>query len=120
VTLSADTSGHFFIEPTVNGSRIRMMVDTGATTVSLTKEDARRIGINPSPASFTVSALTANGIVHVAPVILKEVKIGDILVRDVVAVVHPQNSLANSLLGMSFLSKLSHVEMGAGRLVLRR
>ena len=120
VTLIADTSGHFFIEPTVNGSRIRMLIDTGATTVSLTKEDARRIGINPALADFRISASTANGIVYVAPVLLKEVAIGDISVRDVIAVVHPQNKLAHSLLGMSFLSKLSHVEIGGGRLVLRR
>jgi aspartyl protease family protein len=120
VTLVADTGGHFFMEPTVNGSRIRMMVDTGATTVSLTKEDARRIGVNPSPAEFTISASTANGIVYVAPVLLREVAIGDISVHDVIAVVHPQNKLAHSLLGMSFLSKLSRVEIGGGRLVLQR
>jgi aspartyl protease family protein len=120
VTLVADTSGHYFIEPTVNGGRIRMMVDTGATTVSLTREDAGRIGVNPSPTDFTISASTANGIVFVAPVMLREVAIGDISVRNVIAVVHPQNKLAHSLLGMSFLSRLSHVEIGGGRLVLRQ
>jgi aspartyl protease family protein len=108
VTLVAGASGHFFVEPSVNGSRIKMMVDTGATTVSLTKDDARRIGINPAPDDFTISASTGNGIIRVAPVLLKEVVIGDISVRNVIAVVHPQHGLAHSLLGMSFLSKLSH------------
>jgi aspartyl protease family protein len=120
VTLLADTRGHFFVEPTVNGNRIRMMVDTGATTVSLTKEDAKLVGVNPAPADFTISASTANGLVYVAPVLLKEVAIGDISLHNVIAVVHPQNRLAQSLLGMSFLSKLSHVEIGGGRLVLKQ
>jgi aspartyl protease family protein len=119
VTLVAGASGHFFVEPTVNGSRIKMMVDTGATTVSLTTDDARRIGISPAPDDFTISASTGNGIIRVAPVLLREVVIGDISVRNVIAVVHPQHGLAQSLLGMSFLSKLSHVEIAGSRLILR-
>ena len=55
-----------------------------------------------------------------APIMLKEVAVGDVLVSDVPAIVHPDSRFQGSLLGMSFLSKLSHVEVSAGRLVLRR
>ena len=97
-----------------------MMVDTGATGVVLSKEDARRIGINPQPSDFTARSETANGIVAVAPIMLKEVAVGGVLVSDVPAIVHSDSRFQGSLLGMSFLSKLSHVEVRAGRLVLRR
>jgi aspartyl protease family protein len=120
VTLAADPSGHFFVEPTVNGARMRMMVDTGATSIALTQDDARRIGIRPSGADFTARSRTANGVTPVAPVMLREVAIGGISVRDVPAVVHSGNALQFSLLGMSFLSKLSHFEVTRGRLTLKR
>jgi aspartyl protease family protein len=120
VTIPADGSGHFYVEAAVNGTRVRMMVDTGATGVVLSKEDARRIGFNPQPSDFTARSETANGIVVVAPIMLKEVAVGGVLVSDVPAIVHPDSRFQGSLLGMSFLSKLSHVEVRAGRLVLRR
>jgi aspartyl protease family protein len=120
VTLVADPLGHFFVEPIVNGTRLRMMVDTGASLVVLSREDARQIGISPAPADFTVRVATANGAVWVAPVVLKEVAIGEVAVRNVPAAVFPDNKLQVGLLGMSFLSKLSHFEVGGGRLVLKR
>jgi aspartyl protease family protein len=97
-----------------------MMVETGASLVVLSREDARQIGISPAPADFTVRVATANGAVWVAPVVLKEVAIGEVAVRNVPAAVFPDNKLQVGLLGMSFLSKLSHFEVGGGRLVLKR
>src|SRR6266581_4798944 len=88
VTFAADASGHFLVEPTINGTRVRMLVDTGASRVVLTPEDARRLGIRPSPGDFTYKTVTANGTVLVAPVLLREVAIGEISVRNVEAVVH--------------------------------
>jgi aspartyl protease family protein len=120
ITFTAERGGHFFVEPTVNGTRIHMMVDTGATAVALTQEDAQRIGLRPPPGNFTARVNTANGVVAVAPVILREVAIRDISLRNVPAVVHPSNTLKVSLLGMSFLSKLSHFEVTNGRLTLKR
>jgi aspartyl protease family protein len=119
VTLVADSRGHFLVEPMVNGTRLRMMVDTGASLVVLPREDARRIGINPMPLDFRATVSTANGSVLVAPVVLKEIKVGDVTVRDVPAAVFPDNKLQIGLLGMSFLSKLSHFEVASGRLVLK-
>ena len=119
-TLSADAGGHFLVEANINGSRVRVMVDTGASVVALSRDDARRIGLTPQPADFNVRVSTANGIVQVAPVMLKEVTIGDVSIQDVPAAVFPDNRLQVGLLGMSFLSKLSHFEVAGGRLVLQR
>ena len=85
VTIPADARGHFFVQATVNGTSVRMMVDTGATGVVLSREDARRVGINPQPSEFTARTSTANGIVPVAPIVLDEVAVGEISVRDVPA-----------------------------------
>lgn len=119
MTIPADTSGHFFVQATINGTQVRMMVDTGATGVVLSREDARRVGINPQPSDFTARTSTANGIVSVAPTVLKEVVVGEILVRDVPALVHPDSRFQGSLLGMSFLSRLSKFEVSRGRLILK-
>jgi clan AA aspartic protease (TIGR02281 family) len=118
ISIAADPQGHFFVEPIVNGTRLRMMVDTGASFVVLSREDARQIGISPAPGDFTTRVKTANGLVLVAPVVLKEVAIGEVVVRDVAAAVLAGNNLEVGLLGMSFLSKLSHFEVARGRLVL--
>jgi aspartyl protease family protein len=120
VTLVADSQGHFLVEPIVNGTRLRMLVDTGASLVVLSREDARRIGINPVPSDFRATVSTANGSVLVAPVVLKEMKVGELSVRDIPAAVFPDNRLKVGLLGMSFLSKLSHFEVAGGRLVLKQ
>ena len=119
VTIPADSSGHFFVQAAINGTRVRMMVDTGATGVVLSREDARRVGINPQSSDFTARTSTANGIVSVAPTVLKEVVVGEILVRDVPAIVHPDTRFQGSLLGMSFLSRLSQFEVSGGRLILK-
>jgi aspartyl protease family protein len=120
VTLAADSYGHFLVEPIINGIRLRMLVDTGATLVVLAREDAHRIGINPLPSDFRATVSTANGSVLVAPVLLKEVRVGELSVRDVPAAVFPDNRLQVGLLGMSFLSKLSRFEVAGARLVLKQ
>ena len=120
VTLVADSQGHFLVEPIVNGVRLRMLVDTGASLVAISREDARRIGINPLSADFRATVSTANGSVLVAPILLKEIKVGELSVRDVPAAVFPDNRLQVGLLGMSFLSKLSHFEVAGGRLILKQ
>jgi aspartyl protease family protein len=120
VTLAADPQGHFLVEPIINGTRLRMLVDTGASLVVLPREDARRLGINPAPSEFRAAVSTANGSVLVAPILLKEITVGGVSVRDVRAAVFPDNKLQVGLLGMSFLSKLSYFEVAGGRLVLKQ
>jgi len=120
VTIVADLNGHFFVQAVINGTQVRMMVDTGATGVVLSREDARRVGINPQPSDFAARTSTANGIVTVAPIVLKEVVVGEISVSDVPAIVHPDVQYRGSLLGMSFLSRLSQFEVSGGRLMLKQ
>jgi aspartyl protease family protein len=120
MTFSADAQGHFSLEPSINGTTVRMLVDTGASVVTLSRNDASRLGIRPSTKDFLAKVSTANGLVLVAPVVLREVAIGAITVNNVPAVVFPDDRLQVSLLGMSFLSKLSHFELSSGKLVLKR
>jgi aspartyl protease family protein len=84
------------------------------------REDARRIGINLVPSDFRATVSTANGSVLVAPVLLKEIKVDELPVREVPAGAFPDNRLQVGLLGMSFLSKLSHFEVAGGRLALKQ
>lgn len=119
VEISAARSGHFFTEVEIDGRPITIMVDTGATMVALSYEDAERAGIFLNPGDFTHSVSTANGRARVAPVMLHSVSIGDITVRDVRAVVSEAGRLRTSLLGMSFLGRLSRFDMRPGLLVLQ-
>lgn len=118
VELKATPSGHFETEAEVNGSRVDVMIDTGATMVALTYEDAERAGIYLNSADFTHQVKTANGTAKVAPVEIASISIGDITVRNVPGAVTERGKLHRTLLGMSFLSRLSRVEMRSNALVL--
>jgi aspartyl protease family protein len=118
VELSARSGGHYFVEAEINGRPVGVMVDTGATMVALTYEDARRAGLSPRDSDFTHRVSTANGVARVAPITLDRIQIGGILVRDVQAAVLEEGKLQTTLLGMSFLGKLSSFSMKQGKLVL--
>jgi aspartyl protease family protein len=118
VELHVGVNGHFFSEIDVNGRRIATMVDTGASLIALTYDDARTIGLAPSPSDFTHSVSTANGVARVAPITLDRVQMGDISVRNVRAVVVERGKLEMTLLGNSFLGRLSRYEMRSGRMIL--
>ena len=120
VTLQAGPSGHYLAEVRINGTRIDMMVDTGATVVSLSQETARRLSIFPLPEAYTATMHTANGVVYAAPVMLAEVRLGNISVRQVQAVVMPAKVLGTDLLGMSFLGRLSRFAVGNNEMVMRQ
>lgn len=118
VEIRAGASGHYRAEAEVNGRPVEVMVDTGATMVALTYEDAERAGIRLRPSDFSRSVTTANGVARVAPVTLERISIGDITVRNVAASVSERGRLNTTLLGMSFLSRLERVDMRSGILVL--
>ena len=118
VELRAGRNGHFIATAYINERAVDVLVDTGATMVALTYEDARAAGLLLSSADFTQRVNTANGVARVAPVVLETVRIGDITVRNVSAAVAEPGKLHVTLLGMTFLGKL-RVDMGGGRLVLR-
>lgn len=118
VELTAGAYGHFRTRARVNGREITVMVDTGASYVSLSHEDAERAGIYLRPSDYKYRSRTANGIARIAIVTIDRVSIGDIQVRNVKASVHERGKLGITLLGMSFLGKLRRAEMRQGRLVL--
>lgn len=118
VTLNADQMGHFEADAEVNGRRVSVLVDTGATLVALTYEDAGRAGIFPRPSDFTQVVATANGTARYAPVTIDSVTIGDITVHNIQGAISEPGRLHRTLLGMSFLGRLSRVDMRTGTLVL--
>jgi aspartyl protease family protein len=118
VAIPVDEEGHFLTDATIEGHAIRVVVDTGATTVALTSDTARRLGIHLAEADFSARVATANGIAAAAPVVLSEIRVGNIRVRDVAAVVIAGDGLGVNLLGMTFLSRLTRFEVGGGQLVL--
>ncbi len=119
VVLKAGANGHFETAVTINGRRIDVLVDTGATLVALTYEDAEASGIFPRDSDFKYKVNTANGVARVAAVTLDQVSIDDITIRNVNGFVAERGKLATTLLGMSFLSKLSRAEMSRGTLTLQ-
>lgn len=120
VTVRRDRRGHYQVEATVNGRRIGLMVDTGASVVALSRQEAERLGIFPATRDYRAPVQTANGVVRAAPVQLSSLEIGGITVRDVSALVVPDDALAENLLGLSFLSRLRRYEFAEGRLVLEQ
>ncbi len=115
-----DQRGHFQVDGRVDGRRIEFMVDTGASVIALTTADAAALGIHPAQRDFAVVMNTANGTVRAAPARLDMVEIGGVVVRDVAAVVMPDQALSENLLGMSFLSQLRRFEYDEGKLVLEQ
>jgi aspartyl protease family protein len=119
VEIRAGAHGHYFASVEINGRPIDVLVDSGASIVALSYDDARRAGGYVRERDYTQRVSTANGLARVAPVVLDRISIGDITVRDVPAAVSEPGSLVTSLLGMSFLGRLQRVEMRAGTLVLQ-
>lgn len=120
IVVPRDEQGHFRVEGRVDGRRLEFMVDTGASVIALTADDAAMLGIHPAEREFTAPVKTANGTVHAAPIQLGMVEIGDLVVRDVAALVLPDEALSENLLGLSFLSRLRHFEYSDGKLVLEQ
>lgn len=118
--IKAAPDGQYHTDVEIDGQRIPMLVDTGATLISLTSEDASRLGIRPSPSDYTLNIQTANGGAKAARVKLPEVRVGTLSVRGVDAIVLPREVTGKSLLGMSFLQKLGGFEITSGNLVLRQ
>jgi aspartyl protease family protein len=119
ITLSPGNGGHFWTEARVDGRRIEFVVDTGAGTIALRESDAARLGIHPSARDYNVKIFTANGIGKAAPVQLNMVEIGNIVVRNVPALIHADDALSVNLLGMSFLSRVRWTHE-RGKLVLEQ
>jgi len=119
VILHKRSNGHFEARVMINGQPIDMLIDTGASTIALSQEDAERVGIIPENLTYSMTVLTANGRARAAPVELGSVAIGPIKRRDVEASVAEAGKLDQSLLGMSFLETLGSMQMQTDELRLR-
>lgn len=111
--------GHYYLNININGEPVDFVVDTGATDIVLTREDAARIGLNPDDLTFLGQAMTANGMVQTAMVRLAEMELGpftDVAVRASVN----GGEMSRSLLGMSYLERFERIEIADNQLVLHR
>jgi len=115
--LKRGRDGHFHIEVTVNDTPIRFLVDTGASIVTLSKDDARRAGYDPGSLDYTMQFSTANGTAWGAPIRIDQMRTGSIVARDVRAAVGGAG-MSKSLLGMSFLNQLNGFSVKGDTLVL--
>jgi len=112
--------GHYRADTEVNGVKLRMMIDTGASMVLIPFEDVESIGIDPDSLNFSMPVTTANGRSSVAPIRISSIKIGQIAVFDVPAAVAKSGRLKTGLLGMSFLDRLSETSFQGEKLYLRQ
>ena len=119
VTLNSDGRGHFQVEARVDGRSIDFLVDTGASSIALRESSAAKLGIHPSARDYTIKMQTANGVGKAARVQLDRVEVNGITVRDVEALVVPDEALSTNLLGMTFLSRVKWTH-DRGRLVLEQ
>ena len=116
IARSAD--GHYWAEADIDGRAIRVLVDTGASVVALTRQDALRLGLRLVPSDFTQTVETASGPVKAAAVELDHVAVSGARVNKVRALV-VEEGLPHSLLGMSYLGRLSAFEARPTGLTLR-
>ncbi len=116
-----DERGHFRVEGRIDGRRMEFMVDTGASVIALTADDAAMLGIHPAQREFTALVRTANGTVRAAPVELDMVEVGD---HDAARRRRHGDAakarLSDNLLGLTFLSRLRRYEYSDGKLVLEQ
>jgi aspartyl protease family protein len=120
VTVPRDARGHFVVDARVDGRHMTFMLDTGASLIALRARDAAALGIHPVVRDFTVEVKTANGSARAAAVELGVVEVGGVAVRNVAAVVSPDEALSENLLGLSFLSRLRRFEYSNGKIVLEQ
>ena len=112
-------SGDFAVVAHINGARIPMVLDTGASSVVLTQEAAKAAGLPIEVLNYTVNVDTANGRTRAAPVTLDRLAVGGLTERAVPALVVQSGQLKNNLLGMSFLNRLASWEVRGDKLRMR-
>jgi aspartyl protease family protein len=119
VEFTRGRGGEFQVQTDINGARVAMVLDTGASSVVLTQEAAKAAGLPLDMLSYSVNVDTANGRARAAAVTLDRVTVGSITERAVPALIAQPGQLKTSLLGMSFLTRLERWEVRGDRLVLR-
>jgi aspartyl protease family protein len=118
--IESNRMGHYVTPVQLEGHEIPMIIDTGASFVALTNEDANELGIRPAASEFTLQMQTANGVALAARAWLPRVRVGSVEVHDVQAIVMAPGASQESLLGMSFLSRLRHFGVSNGKMQLEQ
>jgi aspartyl protease family protein len=119
VEIARGQGDNFMVATQVNGARLPMILDTGASSVVLTHDAAKAAGLPLEMLSYSVAVETANGRTRAAPVTLQSITIGGLVEREVPALIAQPGQLRQSLLGMSFLNRLQSWEVRGDRLMLR-
>ena len=119
VIVAQRRDGQFVIPAKVDGARVAFLFDTGASSVVLRAEDAKRIGVDAAGLAFDVGVVTANGAAMAAETRIGEIALGPIVVRNLRALVARPGALDQSLIGMSFLERLQSYTVERGRLILK-
>ncbi len=119
ITVPRARDGHFYLTLQLDGVPVRFVVDTGATDVVLSQDDARRVGIDPGALVYAGRAGTANGEVATALATIGTVQLEDITDRNMAVRVNG-GEMDGSLLGMSYLRRFSRLEIAGDRLILQR
>ncbi len=119
VDIARSRGGDFSVNAQINGARVAMVLDSGASAVVLTQEAAKAAGLPLEVLEYSVSVDTANGRTRAAPVTLDRLAVGGIVERSVPALIAQPGQLKTSLLGMSFLNRLQSWEVRGEKLLLR-
>jgi len=119
VEIARGRGGDFQVAAQVNGTRVAMALDTGASAVVLTQEAAKAAGLPIELLSYTVQMETANGRTRAAAVTLDRIAVGGIIERSVPALIAQPGQLRTSLLGMTFLNRLESWQVQGDRLTMR-
>lgn len=120
VRIEADDRGHFQADARINGRSIDALIDTGATLVALNRTTARQVGINLTASDFNREVKTANGVAKAATARIDTMQIGRIHLKDVDAMILDDSALGGTLVGMSFLSRLSSFRIENGSLLMEQ
>lgn len=118
LTLIRNRDGHFYLTAWLDGARMKLLVDSGATSTVLNEKDARRVGINLNRLTFNVPVQTGNGTTLLARSHIKKLEVGRFLVRDVPILV-ARNKLAFSILGVNALRRFKGYEVTGDRMKLK-
>ena len=119
-SIAADGGGQFSTDVLIDGERVHMLIDTGATMVSISAGVAARLGVRPDPSKPKWRIHTANGDSIASPAVLRNINFGALYMNDVEALVLDPSAGEVNLLGASFLKRLASVEQRDGVLMLRQ
>jgi aspartyl protease family protein len=119
VQIARGRAGDFSVRAQINGARVSMVLDSGASAVVLTQEAAKAAGLPLEVLNYSTNVETANGRTRVAPVTLDRLEVGNIVERSVPALIAQPGQLRSNLLGMSFLDRLESWEVRGDTLLLR-